>query len=595
MKTNFLKKFLLLGIAFCFSTSLMFAQSLQWYKNWNSSGTQTDIGSAIAVDASGNEYVTGGANYPQGSDRYIETIKYNSSGVQQWVQSVNVASTSGNCDFEYGYCIAVDNKGDVWVAAAAYSATTGEDDDLTLIKYNASTGAVQTNYPKHYTDLDYCNGGASPRGCCLAVFDSTHVYIGGSTYADSTGKWAFIVLKDNPAGTGWAWTYTKSGTSAGTGKEHCATDLKADTNYVYATGWIQNTSQGKDCWTVKLNASTGALVWGQAYNNGSVNGDDVSNAMALDGNKNVYIAGYSTSSSNGKDALIVKYNSSGTLQWAKTYNNSSYNKDEVYTDIRYGKDTLIYTGGYMVKNTTTPDDDYLLSAYVTTTGNLTTAWGTNPVFYDGGSLAPEATGTDQGYAIRFEPTTNRVYITGKSDEGNRPKNVNITTRGYNASNGTNVWNANYAYGSNSIIADDQLSWKYCLEVIYDGNCLTDNVFVESSSYLAGTGYDYLTLRYGICAGCCKIAGLPDDVSQSNTELYPNPFSSEAILNVSSENPVSNASLDIYNMTGEKIRSQNNINTNSISIKRENLLPGIYFYKLSSKGQILSNGKFMIMN
>jgi len=57
------------------------------------------------VDGSGNVYVTG---YSIESGTYFDyaTVKYNSSGVQQWVQRYNGGSA---------YSLAVDDSGSVYV------------------------------------------------------------------------------------------------------------------------------------------------------------------------------------------------------------------------------------------------------------------------------------------------------------------------------------------------------------------------------------------------------------------------------------------------------------------------------------------------
>jgi Secretion system C-terminal sorting domain len=572
------------------------AQSLKWTKNWNSSGTQMDLGSAVITDASGNVYVTGGANYPQYSDRSIETIKYNASGVQQWATNVNTISTSGDCDFEYGYTIALDDHGNVWVAAVAYSSSANEYDDLTLIKYS-SNGGVRPHYPKHYADLDNCSG--VPIGCCLAVYDSTHVYIGGSTYDNASNTWALIVLKDSTTTT-WGWKnipYTKSGTLHTSSYEHRATDLKANANNVWVTGWIQNTNHGKDCWTAELKATNGSQVWGTSYN-GPDSLDDVSNAMYVDGSGNVYIDGYTTTASNGKDGLIIKYNNNGIQQWAKTYNYN--NLDEVYTCIAYGtkcstSETMVYAGGYVEKTAT--DYDYLLTAYSISSGNLSPCWSTNPVFYDGAAGAPEAAGTDQGYAISFEPTTSRVYISGRSDElVGSTKTIKITTEGYDATSGSNVWSASEDYGSD-VIKGDQMSCKYGLVTKYNSGYCVDEIYVEGNSYTASTGYDYITIKYG-CSSCipCEnpIGGrLANPDEEVQTGLYPNPFSSEAVLSISPSIQINNAVLFVYDIAGRLVSSINNITKNEIIINRGNLKNGLYFYKLTDNGNIIGNGKFII--
>jgi len=87
-------------------------------------GTGQDSGLAIAVDPSGNAYVTGeagSANFPTVSsnqafsganDAYV--TKFNAAG------SALVYSTflGGNTGFEHGYAIAVDGAGNAYVAAA---------------------------------------------------------------------------------------------------------------------------------------------------------------------------------------------------------------------------------------------------------------------------------------------------------------------------------------------------------------------------------------------------------------------------------------------------------------------------------------------
>ncbi|MBK6772393.1 MAG: SBBP repeat-containing protein [Ignavibacteria bacterium] len=75
---------------------------------------------SLAVDGSGNVYVTG---YSTGSGQRFDyaTIKYNSSGVQQWVARYNGPGNS----IDYANSLAVDGSGNVYVTGISDGSGTG--------------------------------------------------------------------------------------------------------------------------------------------------------------------------------------------------------------------------------------------------------------------------------------------------------------------------------------------------------------------------------------------------------------------------------------------------------------------------------------
>src|SRR5436190_2192575 len=98
--------------------------SAQWQRQWaaryNGLGNRDDYGLAVAVDNSGNAYVTG-TSFGSGSDYDYATIKYNSAGQEQWVARYD--GPGGSSD--YARAIAVDSSGNVYVTGE--SSDTGFD------------------------------------------------------------------------------------------------------------------------------------------------------------------------------------------------------------------------------------------------------------------------------------------------------------------------------------------------------------------------------------------------------------------------------------------------------------------------------------
>ncbi len=108
-----------------------------WVARYNGPGGHQDIAKALAVDASGNVYVTG-KSIGAGNYHYA-TVKYDSNGNQLWVARYN-GLVNGS---DLAYALAVDAAGNVYVTGESYGGATS-DYDYATIKYVQNAVLPQT-------------------------------------------------------------------------------------------------------------------------------------------------------------------------------------------------------------------------------------------------------------------------------------------------------------------------------------------------------------------------------------------------------------------------------------------------------------------
>jgi hypothetical protein len=121
-------KLLVDGI-FLFFTLGYSAGALGWVQRFEPPPNGNDGASAIAVDSSGNVYVTG-SSISIRSDWDYATIKYDTNGKRKWVKRYNGHRYSN----DYVSGIAVDASGNVYVTGTSCGSS---DCDYATIKYDA--------------------------------------------------------------------------------------------------------------------------------------------------------------------------------------------------------------------------------------------------------------------------------------------------------------------------------------------------------------------------------------------------------------------------------------------------------------------------
>ncbi|HWA05080.1 MAG TPA: SBBP repeat-containing protein [Ignavibacteria bacterium] len=298
--------------------------NIQWLQKYNGPGDSTDSGNSITVDGSGNVYVTG-SSFGSGTKSDFITVKYNSSGVQQWAQRYD-GPTNGT---DNAYNLKVDASGNVYVTGSSDNGPA--QNDYYTIKYNSS-GVQQ--WAQRYNGTG--NSFDSPSS--LAIDNSGNVYVAGYSSGVGTG-YDYVTIKYNSAGTmQWEQRYNGPGNST-----ENVFSLKVDgSGNVYITGFSGGSGSGNDFATIKYN-SAGVQQWLQRYN-GSANGYDIARSLVLDDSGNVYVSGFTTETSTGEDYTTIKYNSAGQQQWLQTYNGPGNSDDEVYAMTLDGNGNIYITG-----------------------------------------------------------------------------------------------------------------------------------------------------------------------------------------------------------------------------------------------------------
>jgi len=236
-------------------------------------GTAQDQGNGIAVDSSGNAYVTGftlSSNFPTVSP-FQASNKAATYGTA-FVAELNSAGSAlvystylGGSAMDSGEAIAVDSAGDAYLAGATWSS-----DFPTFIPLQPSIAAKYAGSNAFVTKLN-------PAGSALVY----STYLGGSGHAtnatpSSGGDTAYGIAVD-PVGVAFVAGLTGS----------------ADFPSVDALQSSNNSQDKFTAFVACLNSAGTALGY-STYLGGT--GDDQANGIAVDASDNAYIAGKTTSS-----------------------------------------------------------------------------------------------------------------------------------------------------------------------------------------------------------------------------------------------------------------------------------------------------------
>ena len=339
-----------------------------WAKTYG--GTSWEEAYSIQQTLDGGYIVTGYTNSFGAGNADFLVIKLDSSGGVEW------AKTYGGTGYEEAYSIQQTADGGYIVAGWTGSFGAGNSDCL-IIKlgsvgtvtwaktYGGSSWdraySIQETSDEGYIVAGYTDsfGGVpadSPNVGQIASFSTTSINF--STYYVASSD--FLVIKlDSLGNVSWAKTYGGSNSD-----EASSIQQTLGGGYIVA-GFTDSFGAGEsDCLVIKLTAN-GNVSWAKTY--GGSNSDEASSIQqTTDGG---YIVAGSTGSfgAGNYNCLVIKFNSTGVVEWAKTYAGSS---DDEANSIQQTTD-----GGYIVAGWTNSfsegDNDCLI---IKLTANGVVSW-----------------------------------------------------------------------------------------------------------------------------------------------------------------------------------------------------------------------------
>ncbi len=436
-----------------------------------------DNGNSIAIDASGDAYITGqtpSLNFPATTGAYQTTMngfycnafvtKLNSSG------SVLVYSTFvGGNDGDWGESIVIDKSGNAYITGGAFSynfpttigafQTTigGSNGNAFITKLNSTGSALIYS--------TYLGGSGNPSyggdwGQSITIDANGNAYITGQTSSVNFpiapgafqttfgGVQNVFVSKLNSTGNSLIYSTFIGGNSFDVGNSIAIDDSgnayitgsTTSSNYPTTPGAFQTTPGS--IFVTKLNSTGRRLVYSALL------GVGIGNSITIDANGNAYITGNTSSSgfptttgafqTNIKNvagnAFVTKLNSSGSaLIYSTCIGGSGFNNSSVYGDV--GNSIAIDASGnaYIAGSTSSSDFPTTSGAFQTnylgTYGSYTAfvtklnSTGSSLIYstYIGGS-GVDITQSDFGTSIAID-AGGYTYITGRTINSDFPTTI----------------------------------------------------------------------------------------------------------------------------------------------------------------------------
>ena len=289
--------------------------------------------------------------------------------------------TQGGAHSDVGWGVTIDDAGMVYFVGA--TTVPGPLADIFLTKVDPNDGATIWN-------VTFDGGGDDAAYQVLWAGDT--LYVGGRSFNMTDHTLNMLVQAYSPSNGSLIWSTTwESAPGAG---YHETDGIVLDGGYLYATGWAAVPGRSEDIGLLKINATTGQLVWAETW--GTTGWDEANGDIVVDSD-NIYVAGRYNSQSvlYGGKALIVSFQKS----------DGSYVKNVTWWEGSGEADFLGMTGDsdylYPVGISATTGDRLVLQKYF---HNLSMVW----------SATWEGDKSESSRMVRISADGMGVYVAGQT-------------------------------------------------------------------------------------------------------------------------------------------------------------------------------------
>jgi len=259
-----------------------------WTSRYDGPDNGYDGAQDVAVDTSGNVYVTGWSYNLDLDQSDFKTVAYDADGNELWVATYNGPADS----IDQPLAIAADSSGQIYVTGLSTGIGTGRD--ATTVAYDTSGDELWVaRYNGPGNDSDYARS--------IHVDGSGTIYVTGASIGDGTQLDYATIAYDTSGTELWVARYD---TPLGSGNDY-GWDVTTDAfGNVYVTGESYDGSFEFDCVTISYDASGNELWVGRYVTAGEL--EDWGDQIIADPSGNVYVAGVSYDPDFG-NYLTLKY------------------------------------------------------------------------------------------------------------------------------------------------------------------------------------------------------------------------------------------------------------------------------------------------